>query len=323
MIGTHGLLERAKERPEQEKKRAGEVEQIQILKRIRSQINIFRLPNLTVRDMVFPKMENHDEKSSLKQLYKTLITGSHILHYHNVLDAFGHLSARHPTKPDIFIMSQWIAPANISSPDDLMEFYVSTGEPAVETSKKAYAERYIHSECYKRYQGVQSVIHSHSEAVTAFSVTDVPFKPIVHVAGFLGVACPTFEISDVLREGDEPNLLVTNTHLGQALAATLGGDQVAQAPDQPLVLMRGHGFTVVAENIIDAVVRAVYAQKNAQIQTTALTMNAAYGSSPSKIRYLSEEEITATAKVMKWSAYRPWGLWSREAEEANLYNNLA
>ncbi|KAK5189030.1 hypothetical protein LTR99_011063 [Exophiala xenobiotica] len=196
-------------------------------------------------------------------------------------------------------MSCSIAPANISSPDDLIGLLVSHGEPVEPTSKAGYAERYIHSECYRRYPGVNSVIHSHSEAVMAYSVNGVPLKPI------------------------EPNLLVTNTHLGEALAATLGGDQGTKIPNSPMALMRGHGFTIVAERIIDAVVRAVYAQKNAVIQTPALTTNAAHGGNAGTIIYLSKEEIAATEKVMKWSAYRPWGLWAREVEAANLYINLA
>ncbi|KAK5203090.1 hypothetical protein LTR96_011074 [Exophiala xenobiotica] len=196
-------------------------------------------------------------------------------------------------------MSCSIAPANISSPDDLIGLLVSHGEPVEPTSKAGYAERYIPSECYRRYPGVNSVIHSHSEAVTAYSVNGVPLKPI------------------------EPNLLVTNTHLGEALAATLGGDQGTKIPNSPMALMRGHGFTIVAERIIDAVVRAVYAQKNAVIQTPALTTNAAHGGNAGTIIYPSKEEIAATEKVMKWSAYRPWGLWAREVEAANLYINLA
>lgn len=108
------------------------------------------------------------------------------------------------------------------------------------------------------------------------------------------------------------------------MAAVLGKSKEGGIPEHAMVLMRGHGFTVVAESITDAVVRAVYTQKNAVIQTTALTTNAAYGGTPGNIRYLSSKEMTAAAKVMKWSAYRPWGLWLREVEACNLYiNSLA
>lgn len=95
--------------------------------------------------------------------------------------------------------------------------------------------------------------------------------------------------------------------------------------------MRGHGFTVQASNIEECVLRAVYTQQNAQIQTTTLlTRSAFYGSSltssngPSpEIRYLDEEECVAATAMTKWSAYRPWGLWAREVEANPLYVNQA
>jgi ribulose-5-phosphate 4-epimerase/fuculose-1-phosphate aldolase len=276
-----------------------------------------------VHGMAHINSNGSNDATALSKLHRQFITGSHILHNQNVLDAYGHLSFRHPTNPDIFIMSYYVAPANISSPDDLIAYHVADAEPVDPKSGKGYAERCIHSECYKRYAGVKSVIHSHSEAVTPYSFSGVPLRPVTHVSGFLSSELPIFEISEAYQEGEEPNLLVTNTHLGAAMAAKLGGKDGAEMPEHSMVLMRGHGFTVVAESITDAVVRAVYAQKNAVIQTTALLTNAASGGSPGSIRYLSKEEIAATSKVLKWSAYRPWDLWVREVEANTLYVNRA
>lgn len=46
-----------------------------------------------------------------------------------------------------------------------MSRYIAPGAP------KGYSERCIHSEMYKRYPGVQSIIHSHSEAVVPDSIS--------------------------------------------------------------------------------------------------------------------------------------------------------
>ena len=89
----------------------------------------------------------------------------------SVLDAYGHLSVRHPTKPEIFIMSRYIAPGTISSESDLIEYYVVNAEPVDPTATKGYSERCIHSEVYKRYPDIQSVVHSHSEAVVPYSIS--------------------------------------------------------------------------------------------------------------------------------------------------------
>lgn len=56
---------------------------------------------------------------------ETLVLANNILHYHNVVDAYGHVSLRHPEKPDVFIMSGDKAPALVSSQSDLIPYYVS------------------------------------------------------------------------------------------------------------------------------------------------------------------------------------------------------
>jgi ribulose-5-phosphate 4-epimerase/fuculose-1-phosphate aldolase len=83
------------------------------------------------------------------------------------------------------------APALVSSPFDLIEYKISDSSPVGLSSKKGYQERFIHSEIYKRYPGVNSVIHSHSEAVLPYTMNGVPMKPAFHIAGFLGQFHPS------------------------------------------------------------------------------------------------------------------------------------
>ncbi|KAF2098382.1 arad-like aldolase/epimerase [Rhizodiscina lignyota] len=266
-------------------------------------------------------MDANHEKTTLEQLTRKFITGCHILHYHNVVDAYGHLSFRHPFKSDRFCMSRYIAPGTISSPNDLIEYYVKDAEPVDPNSSKGYSERCIHSECYKRYPSVQSVIHSHSEAVVPYTISGVPLRPCFHMGGFLGTGVPVWDIGEAYQPDDIKDMLVRNVHLGSSLAATFsdGGD----VPKHAVALMRGHGLTVVADNIEECVLRAIYTQKNAAIQTTALTTRAAYGKATQEIKYLSEEESAAATNMTKWSAQRPWKLWVREVEASNLYVNAA
>jgi ribulose-5-phosphate 4-epimerase/fuculose-1-phosphate aldolase len=212
---------------------------------------------------------NENEKLVLQQYLRDLISGSHILHYHNVLDAFGHLSFRHPFKPDIFIMSRNAAPGTISSPSDLIEYYVEDARPVDPNAAPGFLERCIHSECYKRYAQVRSVIHSHSEAVVPYTFSGVPLRACYHMAGFLGTGVPVWDIADAQNPDDVNDLLVRNTHLGGSLAEAFGvnGDGGKDtAPQHVVVLMRGHGFTVLAGSMQDCVMRAVYTQKNAAIR---------------------------------------------------------
>jgi ribulose-5-phosphate 4-epimerase/fuculose-1-phosphate aldolase len=84
-------------------------------------------------------------------------------------------------------MAGYLAPAIVSTPEDLIEYHIADGTPVDPHAKKGYSERFIHGEIFKRFQGVKCVIHSHSEAVIPFMVAGVPLRPAFHMAGFLGM----------------------------------------------------------------------------------------------------------------------------------------
>jgi Class II Aldolase and Adducin N-terminal domain len=98
-------------------------------------------------------------------------------------------------------------------------------------------DRYIHCQIYKARSDVQSVIHTHDLAVIPFGVADVPLKPVVAQAGFLPQETPLFEIREANASEPKRGMLVLDAQLGDALARKLGTN--------PVVLMRGHGDTVV------------------------------------------------------------------------------
>lgn len=118
--------------------------------------------------------EEEHQATLLRSTHRNLISGSHILHYHNVVDAYGHLSCRHPFKPDVFIMSREAAPGTITSPADLIEYFVTSAEPVDANSAKGFAERHIHSEIYKLYPATQAVLHSHADSVIPYTINGVP-----------------------------------------------------------------------------------------------------------------------------------------------------
>ncbi|KAH8654397.1 hypothetical protein BGZ61DRAFT_373581 [Ilyonectria robusta] len=95
-------------------------------------------------------------ETAVQSYARTLISASHILHLHNVLDAYGRVSVRHPTKPGIFVMPRNIAPGTLSSESDLVEYYISDSSPVTEPSPAGYAERCIHSEIHKKFDVVNS-----------------------------------------------------------------------------------------------------------------------------------------------------------------------
>ena len=121
-------------------------------------------------------------------------------------------------------------------------------------------------------------------------------------------------------------MLVRDTRLGAALADCFANSKSkSRNADHAVVMMRGHGMTVVAPNIEECVLRAIYTQQNASIQTTVLVTRSAYrGSAPlPEVRFLNDAETADSAVMTHWSSERPWRLWVKEVEQAGLYINKA
>ncbi len=230
------------------------------------------------------------------QLVQDLVTANRILFARGVLDAFGHVSVRHDKQADRFLLARNMAPALVTA-EDLVEFDLD-GNAVNAGGRRVYLERFIHGEIYRARPDVMSVVHSHSVSVIPFGVVRAPLRAVCHMSGFLSTGAPVFEIRDEVQGS---NMLITDRQLGAALARTLG--------DQAIVLMRGHGSTVVADGIRKAVFRAVYAEVNARIQAEAMRFGG-------EVTYLDAAEADAARDTNEMQAPRAWELWQLEAEAA-------
>ena len=233
----------------------------------------------------------------LAALIDDLVAANRILYHQGVVDGFGHVSVRHPTRPDHFLMSRALAPGRVTR-DDIIEF--DADATPVNDSRPIYAERFIHSEVYKARPDVMAVVHSHSPAVIPFSVTQVPLRPVLGPASFLAPAVPVFEIRKV---AGMTNLLVTDVPRGKALAETLG--------QHPVALMRGHGNVVVGPNVRRAVSRAIYTEINARLLWQAVTLGG-------PIEYIAPEEaaLMESGRDAAGEGHGPnrtWDMWKEEA----------
>src|ERR1700719_555250 len=112
--------------------------------------------------------------TELKAVIDDLVLGNRILYVQDVVDGYGHISARHPHRPDRFLMSRARAPGLVIA-SDIMEFGLE-GELIRADERPIYSERFIHSEVYKARPDVNAVVHSHSPTVVPFSVTQVPLR---------------------------------------------------------------------------------------------------------------------------------------------------
>ena len=233
--------------------------------------------------------------NDLLELSRDLVLANRILAHEGVVDAFGHVSVRHPHNPQRYLLSQSKGPALVSL-SDLMEFNLQ-GEPSDQKGRPMYSERFIHGGIYQARDDVRAVVHNHSLSVIPFSVTGTPLRPIFHVGATVGAHVPVWDIRTKFRD---TSLLVTNMEQANDLAAGLGNSRVA--------LMRGHGCVVAGQSLREVVVTSVYSQVNARLLLESLPLG--------NVTYLSEDEIQLMSEALlnPPAVDRVWEYWVTRAD---------
>ena len=238
-------------------------------------------------------MNNIDEQLEL------LVTANRILAREGVVDAYGHVSIRHPEHADRYILSQSRAP-DLVEVSDLME-YTLEGQPIDQQGRPMYTERPIHGGIYQARDDVLAVVHNHAASVIPFTVTDTPLRPILHLAAITGPELPVWDIRD--NFGDT-NLLVTTMDQGRDLANCLGGRRVS--------LMRGHGCVIAGKSIREVVMASVYLQVNAGLLLESLSLGDVKYLSPGEIKAMTDSQMSLSGQE------RAWEYWANRAGRGGI-----
>ncbi len=221
------------------------------------------------------------------------MVANHILFDQGVVDGFGHVSVRHDRiRPGFCWPATW-RPGQVTA-DDILEFGLD-GAALNANGRSVYLERFIHSEIYKARPDARAIVHSHSHSIVPLSISKtVRLRAVFHMAGFIGEEAPLFEIKDFA--GPATDLLISSPGLGQALARCCGSHNI--------VLMRGHGSTVIGASLPEVIFRAVYAELNARYQCEAMGLG--------EVVYLTKEEGETAVRNVEKQANRAWNLWKEE-----------
>jgi len=239
---------------------------------------------------------------AIERTIRDVVIANRILALNNVLDAYGHVSIRHPERPDRYFLARSLSPA-IVDVDDVIEFQMDGTPVDANERRPLYLERFIHGGVYEKRPDVKAVLHSHADDLLPFSISKTTrLRPVIHAVGDIGENIPVWDIAD--KFGDETTLLVTNMDQGRDLAECLHCNRMA--------LMRGHGFVCVGVSINDLVRLSVYIPRNARTQFAAMQMG--------DYKALSRGEIEARMKLDPDSPAlrRGWEFWAREAGCAHL-----
>ncbi|MAW85949.1 MAG: aldolase [Phyllobacteriaceae bacterium] len=230
----------------------------------------------------------------LNNAIRELVIANRILARENVIDGFGHVSVRHPTNPDRFLLSRSRSP-EIVTRDDIMEFELD-GTLVSDDLRRPYAERYIHGAIYMARPDINSVSHHHAHSVIPFSLSDTLLRPAFHMASVTGTQTPVW---DSQPEFGDTNMLVDTLEMGHSLARTLG--------ENPTALLRGHGAVCAAPNLRAICMVSIYMRDNAELILNTLPLG--------QPKYLSPGEIEKTAAMLlsEMPLARAWDYWIARA----------
>jgi len=214
-----------------------------------------------------------------------------------VLDAFGHISMRHPNDPNRYLLSRSRAPELIQ-PEDVLEFTLDS-EPVKPPTVRLYGERVIHGEIYKARPEVMAVCHHHAASILPFCISGADLKPVYHLGATMGGAVPFWDQRD---DFGNTTLIVGKPEEGASLARALGGNW--------MVLMRRHGATVAGRSLQELVFRTIYTTRNAGMQIQAHSLG--------HVSPLNAEEtqLAGDYNLQPSPVARAWEYWNVRLDKA-------
>lgn len=184
----------------------------------------------------------------LQQLKKDVVAACRILSRQNLVQGFGHVSAR-IIDSDQFIITPRISLALVTEAELLT---MNLNGEVVAGNHPAPFEAALHSAIMRLKPRINAITRIHARAANMFSVTDRKLEPVHNHGSFFAGGVPVFYLPD----------LISTPQLGEDVASTIG--------DQPAVLLRGNGQVTVGRTVPEAVMMAIYLEESAEILHGAL-----------------------------------------------------
>ena len=148
--------------------------------------------------------------SNILEARQELALGNQIVANEGIIDAFGHVSMRHPENPHRYLLSRSRAP-ELVTPDNFIEYDLES-QPLRDPGVGQYSERVIHGEIYKARPDVNSVCHHHCPAFMSLLATGTDYMPIFHLGAVGGIRPPFWDQRDEfgdtnMLDGREPGVV--------------------------------------------------------------------------------------------------------------------
>lgn len=239
------------------------------------------------------------EQEIIESVLTRLVMANRILAREDIIDNFGHVSVRHPLRPDRYFLSRSRSPEVVTRAD-IMEFTLE-GELLADDPRSPYAERHIHGAIYKDRPDVNAVTHHHARSVLPFTMLAIPLRPMFHMASVIGREVPVWDSQD---EFGDTNMLVDSMEMGHSLSRALGEGRA--------VLLRGHGAVCAAADLQSVVMVSIGLRDNAALVQQTLAMG--------EVTYLTDGEIEKSSSMLLGAMplARAWDYWVARAGYSGL-----
>jgi ribulose-5-phosphate 4-epimerase/fuculose-1-phosphate aldolase len=234
---------------------------------------------------------------SLAEAREQLARANRVIANEGVLDAFGHVTMRHPADPGRYLMARSRGP-ELVQPEDIHEFTLDS-QIVKPIKERLYSERVIHGEIYKTCPEVDAICHHHAPSILPFCISGMALKPVYHLGATIGAAAPFW---DAREEFGATNLIVAKPEEGASLARALGTNWI--------VLMRRHGATVAGRTLEELTFRTIYSARNAALQIQAHALG--------QVSPLNAEEtrLAGEFNLQPGPVMRAWEYWSVRLDKA-------
>lgn len=221
---------------------------------------------------------------------RTIALATRALGVAGIFDMHGHLSVR---DGEVLHINDHTASRIAIRPDEVATVRIADGKVLAGNPP---SETPIHTGIYRVRADVGSVVHAHAPYATTFPVVGKPLFTAFNAGAPLGKVVPVY---------DDPDLVRTDAQ-GSRVAEALGGGRA--------VLMRGHGFTAVADDVPAAVMAALYLEESARRLWLAMAIG--------EPRPYTDEEVARLAEA-GWSPSIVRKTWTDVLARARLAGALA
>ena len=220
--------------------------------------------------------------SGVSDLKRDVISACRILGKQQLVEGFGHVSARLPDS-ESFLLTPRISLALVGETDLLT---LNLDGKVVEGHHPAPFEAWLHTAIMKSKPSVNAITRIHARVANMFSVTERKLEPVHNHGSFFAGGVPVFKRPD----------LISTAELGVQITQELG--------DDPAILLRGNGQVTVGRTIPEAVMMAIYLEETAVMLYGALQIGTPIPLSASESKQRRIEALPPVDLERAWNFFK-------------------